>query len=680
MRLPSRSYALTLVACGAALLAAACGDSTAPKAPSAATIAVTTSGYPKPYYFTPGDTSEAVTCNPVITAIGRGSGEANWIDAKVYWYFGPRRTTPNDSSTVSGAEISSAFGSATVAAKDTATSTWTFTAPLPFSATMVFRYSRNETDSSAAVSFICGPPPDSTQPPPTIDLPTFTAPAGDFQPGDTVRVTYHATGPGLWESVIALTGACSYEHRFPEGLRDSTTRTVAIVLPPSCKLRTDIGATELAIAVGAVDLMGRFTSRVEGTGKYVADLTPPVVNLRPKNQVGPFQWFVGDTIAVHFDATDNHGLAMLFWKETVSGFQDSIPAQGLLDTAAHRIIVVPPSWAGEARLRFWARDAVGLTSDTVDLTTTPIPIAPVVARPTRVATLDGVTLDAVYDPRRDMLYLAQPSQSRVVFFSLATMSVTRTVSGIGTPQSLDLSPSGDSLVVGARSEGALVVIDLIDSTRAPSRLPVALIPGSGQSVYAVRVMANGQAFIALDGGRADSSIAEVDLTTGAQRTRGTPGRSRDAEVLERSGDHRVLVLNDDCFQRYDVATDAFTPCTSGPPGTTAPSTDGTGATVLAGLGVYDASLTLQRYVRSVWLGNATWAAPPDVLSPDGALLYAVDVERGLVRSRTADGVTLDAMPIGPYPRFVRLSPDGQSFFSIAGAPVDATEITVVDLR
>lgn len=71
--------------------------------------------------------------------------------------------------------------------------------------------------------------------------------------------------------------------------------------------------------------------------------------------------------------------------------------------------------------------------------------------------LHGAVADAAFDTNRNVLYLSQPDSGRIMLFSLATNTFGAPILIAGRPTGLDLSVSGDSLLVALRSAVARVV-------------------------------------------------------------------------------------------------------------------------------------------------------------------------------------------------------------------------------
>ena len=141
--------------------------------------------------------------------------------------------------------------------------------------------------------------------------------------------------------------------------------------------------------------------------------------------------------------------------------------------------------------------------------------------------------------------------------SLSTMTATQTLSI--TPEDLDVTPGGDSVIVALGGAG-LGIIDLRESPLTVSVLPLAPVDSTGAAgARFVRTLSNGKVFVTAAG----SYLVEVDLATGVQRVRRDAGNNGyiNGAALGRSLDRSVVVLDGsgNYFQRYDVSTDSFWP-------------------------------------------------------------------------------------------------------------------------
>ncbi len=576
---------------------------------------------------------------------------------------------------MSASEVRDSWGASDIAAGTTQHARWTVTAGIPLGIAIEFRYQPSEGSSKrATVTFTCGPSIPPGTPPPTITSVAVHPPMEDLEPGDTLVVEYSVTGQaGLWLTGAALSGPCESEQFFFDSLRTTSTRTVRVPLPPGCALGRPIIATVFALDAG-----GREASRSINTQISLVDRTAPTITGVP---VVAGDYFVGESLELHLHAFDNHALGALIWELLPTGLRDSIPLSG---TAASRIVSVPlgANAAGSLQLRVYARDSLGHISNVVLTDQDAIRVHPTVARPTRSATISGDIREIAIDVPRGAIYALLSEQRRLTVISSATLEVIRTVELPSYPADLDLTAGGDSLLIVLPLERALAVYDLRTPSVAPVVLPlISVDTPTVQRPLNVRVASNGKAFIAFrDFNSRVQSILEVDFATGQQRirpeARGTNVES-DAQ-LARSPDGSAIILGNGpwFFQRYDAATDAFgaqrQPRTSG-----FLSMSSGGATIVAGLTVYDASL---QFVRTLQVPSDPRFIGPSAVSVDGQFVYLLYWQLGIVRARIADGRVMDRTPNPILATHIRISPDGAMLVTIERQIIGSSKISTIDLR
>src|SRR6266702_806504 len=84
-----------------------------------------------------------------------------------------------------------------------------------------------------------------------------------------------------------------------------------------------------------------------------------------------------------------------------------------------------------------------------------------IRRPTVTVPLGGRVSDVVLDTTRGRLYLSQPDSGRILVLSIGTMTFETPIALSGRPSGMDLSLSGDSLLVGLYSTRELGVGNLV---------------------------------------------------------------------------------------------------------------------------------------------------------------------------------------------------------------------------
>ncbi|HXL35387.1 MAG TPA: hypothetical protein VN953_10715 [Gemmatimonadales bacterium] len=630
------------------------------------------------------DSAPRIACNVDVRATATGSGRATWGDATLRLFAGKDRSTPIDTFVVPAATVQSAWGKPDIGPGESEESGAQFAAEIPFGGEIRYRYSPSGSGTKTAVfRFDCGPAPTVTSFPPVITALSVEPPTGPVQPGDILKLDYRATSRvGLWETTIALSGPCTARWILPEGLQQSVTRVVSVAIPFACRL-----GVPLRLSATAVDAAAQAVSGSVEPGIALVDVTPPSVELLlfpppagSATNLFAGEYFVGDSLNFMFIASDNVALRTLVWEVTPAGFRDSLLVSGR-SAVPRPTIPIQPSWIGPIQLRAYARDSVGLVSDTFVSPLDSLRVYPTLTRPTTAAAVEGEITELAIDQRRGVIYLAQGYQRRLAVLSTASMTVSATLALPAASADLDLTASGDSLVVALPSLRALGVIDLRQSPLAVALLPLTVLDTTiDQWPSSVRVAANGKALVLLEGSSPSAfTLIEVDLGTQVQRLRTDAGDGGNVGVaaLERSFDHSTVVLrgNPTLFQRYDATSDAFGPRHSvASIGTM--SVDGTGQHVVLGVDVYDATLGFLRRTHSPFIG---WV--PTAVSADGQYLYQGVAPYGIVRSRVSDGVMIDRS-LGPVftGGLVRMSPDGPTLVIVDSNCCGTSHIAVMDLR
>lgn len=653
-----------------ALTVLSCGDSTGPDSDVTVTVTVTRTEGPSVFEPAPGELQ--VECVVRLQAVAIGSEPATWQEAKLLFYAGSDRSSAVDSTVVPASEIRQSWGADEIQPNTSRQSAWRFTASIPFGAAFVYRYEPESGGAkSARVAFNCGPDIPADPQPPTITG-LSVQPSGEVEPTDTVTVHYVATSSvGLLATSVEVSGACSVRQTFVERFVQSVEHTVSLVLPRACTLGDSI-----LVSVEATNSAVQRTV-VEGPRRIaVVDRTPPHV-FTERWPTASNYFFTGDTLQPFVAVSDNNAVRALVWEVQPGGVRDSIVGE-----VGGRFLAIPirPEWAGTSiQVRLFARDASGLVSDTVIAPAGGIPIYPTVARPTRWASFPGSVQDLVIDEVRDVLYITQFCPGGcIAVFSMSGLSVIETISLPTFAWDLDLSASGDSLILALSDRKAIGIIDLRQPSRTVTVLPLHTLDTTTQVPARVRVGANGKAYVITDGpGTRLPGLLEVDLGTGAERVLTGAGEMVNV-VFERSGDGNALLLKrGTSLQRYDVATDVFSPVRTTSSFYGAPRVDQTGSLFTVGLDVYNGDLEFQRRVAAVYGGEA---APGIVLTPDGLNMYHSLGNRGVGHTRTSDGTVLDrSLTPVPASGYLRVSPSGNTLV-VMDSFVGTTKIALVDLR
>ena len=677
MRAPS--FVSSLVFAG--LVVAACRDSSAPAPIAIALEAFVTRGPT----VTEVDGSTQVECAMRVDAIASGGGAATWESGALYFYSGKDRSVAQDTIPLPPDTLANYWNATGIEAGQVQQMRLLFRAPFPFGVKVEVRYrpASGGRVRTAAADLVCGPVAGTNAVPPAVTALSVEPATGRVEPGQTITVHFTAQSPiGLLRSEVRLSGACTQTVSMAELLAPTATRSVAIPLPVPC--RTDV---PLVVTVTATDGAREEASREMSMTLTTIDLTPPSLDLHFSSQLSggviveePGTHFHGDSVVLLFNAYDIQGLAALVWEVLPAGVKDSLVfPPGSTGVSSTLRIPVRSTWGtGPIQLRFHARDASGLVSPPLTTAAGATRVYPTVDRPSRSRNFDGEVRGLAVDGSRGVFYLLQSYPDAVAIVSLSTLAITRTIHLDTRAGDMDLTPSGDSLVVTLPDQNALGVIDLRLATTPLTLIPLTVLDQTvRQTPSNVRTTATGKALVSLGGLEARASqLLEVDLATGAQRIRldaGDQGFTGFGK-LERSQDGTAILLQggEGLLQRLDVPTDRFGSRGSSASSAPRASLDATGDRIAIGADIFDAALNPVRSLEPT--GGSS------ILSPDGEYLYGLSWNSGIVRSRVSDGAILDRTinPIGA--QFMRISADGV-YIVTAGHLINTTSrIAVIEMR
>jgi hypothetical protein len=602
---------------------------------------------------------------------------------------GKDRSTAFDSSTAPAVDVGRAWGASSIAAGGRQTTTWNVWASVPFSGAIEFQYRvAGGPDRTANLKFDCGPAIVPGADPPAITEIATYAMTPDLEPGGVLKVYYTATSPiGVWKTAVLVSGPCEVYQEFDETLGKTVSRLTAITIPSTCEPGAQVDVTVYATDA-VLDRRARQVSSpyqlVDKTRPWLRAATGP----RPS---GPY--FAGDTIDFLVEAGDNNRVRSIAWEVRPFGSQDSIVSPPAGERVKVRI-PVRSTWSGPAELRYVARDASGLVSDTIVAAMGSVGIYPAADRPATMLEIDdyaGGSAEEVVDLKRGVVYLMQQGRRQVSVMSLASMNIVSTISLSLYPGTIDLTSSGDSLLVALPELGALGVVDL---RRTDRRLEIMTIdPNAGypfakpSSISEVRSLANGKAFLVVPSDPGTRRLVELDLATGAQRYRldvggigsgGLIGGSFvEGALLTRSSDGSAMsVRSGDCVQRYDTATDQFSPCVKPQTLGEVSSADASGQRFAIGPDLYDAGWRHLRRIEPLPGGSGVGSS----LMPDGRELYLPYASR-LVRANADDGRILDGQRLPVRPSRVRVSPDGRFVIAVGSSVATGNPaVAVVTIR
>jgi DNA-binding beta-propeller fold protein YncE len=336
----------------------------------------------------------------------------------------------------------------------------------------------------------------------------------------------------------------------------------------------------------------------------------------------------------------------------------------------------------------YARDASGLTSQTISSSPDSVRFYGIVNRPatTPLALSQNYTNDMVYDAKRDLMYVGLQGDTHILVLSPSTMTLQSPIVLTGAPMGMDLSLSGDSLLVAVPSANTVAVVDLNNPSAAAGaiRLSVldttALSSGVPVAPSGLRIAANGKMLVMLTNMTAHGDqTVEVDLTTGAQRIRAdarglSTWSAYWTQFMGRNDDRsRIYVLGMTCWSWYAASSDTFKPCGSGVYTDYMGMTfDAAGTHMTRGASVFDAD------THALWgSGPINQIYPYAAMSPDGASVY-LGAGQGITTMRFADKTMLERVPIPVRAERLFLGPSGAWMLVFQNA--NGSRVTRVDLR
>jgi hypothetical protein len=244
-------------------------------------------------------------------------------------------------------------------------------------------------------------------------------------------------------------------------------------------------------------------------------------------------WFAGSTDTIVVNVADNHALGWVGWRSSSSTLAgDSVPVSGVASTVSLPI-AIPSSLVGDSlAISIFAAD---LDGNVASLHEPPRLVARVTSHPVQSVPRGARVSDIAFDSARGVVYLAKPDSQIVAVLSLNSLAYQTPIAVSGAPVAIDLSPGGDSLIVGLASPASAVVVSL---TSASHPVIGTLSFGSRDSLSSLRVTADGKVLAYVN-----HEAVELDLSTGiAQLADASTGGC--VSHVTRSGDRtRSLLLN-----------------------------------------------------------------------------------------------------------------------------------------
>ena len=395
-----------------------------------------------------------------------------------------------------------------------------------------------------------------------------------------------------------------------------------------------------------------------------ADTTPPSVSVTITPVAGNTVHAPGESLELTLTATDDQQLAWLGYALGPPALlRDSVPLTGT-EGDITRTISIDARWDGRVSVSAFAWDAAGkygvVSKDTVD-------VVDAVRRPFHELLLMSPVYDVASDAKRNQLYLSQPAAQQIAVLDLETRAFQSPIALFGSPWGLDLTLSGDSLLVALRRTHYLAFVNLSSSVVDTVRLNMPSEQWSGPAN--LRVMANGNALLTLTCDFCSGfryRVWQYQISTGVAAERTDVPMVTEFVPLVRGHDRqRLLALIDNacCPVKgwvYEAENDAFTVMDNTVnryfPSV---STDATGSQFLIGASVFDASLRLVAELQAPQYNDGA-----TVIASDGTAAF-IAVQHGYVKVRIPDGAVLERVLLPITPHRLLMIADEQTLIAMA---------------
>lgn len=508
---------------------------------------------------------------------------------------------------------------------------------------------------------------------------------------DSVQVILSGTDNAAITGVaVQFAGAFTALDSLPSAFRRSIVDTIGYAVPPDADF-----SKQLSVSVDLYDVGGNRAH--QDLGQFaLSDKAPPAIhsvfldaNGQPATLPSAPSYRPGDVAQLRLDVSDNTGLAWVGYRigDPVN-VADSVAVEGTKYTAT-RTLSLSAASLGVSPVTFFASDKFGNRDSVIAPS---LSVYQVVARPTAGVDLPGGNIaDAVVDAKRGVVYLAQPDSDRILVLSTTTMTFSAPIATPGYPTGLDLTASGDSLVIALRRTTTLGIVDLTRAQPTLETIPLEiheLQPGTHDGPYKLRVSAANRVLLVLTfDGSGWEPMQEFDLTTLKQRER--PDAAFLNGVVESdsrvavSGDRSRLVLfmGGGCCPNYALmygsATDAFASW-KGTTDTAEPaiSLDNTGEHILISSSLFDAALKPVAVYQPPHfdLAHGGYNDPmATVIAPTGDVAY-ISVNTAYYVVRLSDGGVLEQVFLPTRTTRLLTANGGATLLSLGASRVDAVAL------
>jgi hypothetical protein len=315
-----------------------------------------------------------------------------------------------------------------------------------------------------------------------------------------------------------------------------------------------------------------------------------------------------------------------------------------------------------------------LSSDTLRSVADSLRIFPSVNRPVVSRALTGAIRNVHFDVPRNRVYVLRQTSSESVVTVLdgTTYDVTDSWPVIASARDMDLTPSGDSLIVGSHFNTRLCIIDLTASLPSCQVVPLTHPNLGSTGVWGSLLAGSGKVYIGAAIAMFEVSLPSLAVRQLQQSNSLLLARSNDGNTIVRRSEGRelgVLHPGDSAFVN-----------TSGTIGEFSPSVSSNGARIGDGLLIFNGSLAL---VRAQFAVGATAPNGHPQISPDGNVLAYLDLARtGFIRSSITTGFAIERVSLpqaASGDARIRFAADGSraAIFEFAGTQ---GQVQFVDLR
>ena len=503
--------------------------------------------------------------------------------------------------------------------------------------------------------------PDPVRP---VIVSLSATPSSSVEPGGTVVVQYSVTS----ERPLAMlrfyrTGAVIATDSVNGAGALAVSASISLPVPSSATVGLTIG-----VRLDAEDEQHGISTRSLPTGVPVVDRTPPTLSAVAASWIGSYNTsldslvsFTTDTLQLKFIARDNGLIGFVGYRvASTIRVQDSvIVGRSAPDTIVVRM-PMQASLEGTSRVVLFARDQSG-NETTVSGS---LKVIRVVQRPVSVLRLEKQLNAFRYDAKRSVLFATHwDGVPSLEVISLSPLAHVGSIPLPGLAGSMDLTASGDSLLVAIPDSGSIAVVDLL-TRQVIGRIPVSVPGFDGHRILDLAVSSSGKVLASVFVSVMPFRIVQVDLRTGVQSLRSDFSGTGLANIgASRARGKLVVSVGGNCLQRYTAATDSLSACAPGSSAAGTISSDAAEAHFLMGPVLMDTAFSHRRQFVVPGFNSSV-----SQLSADGSTVYFATGEFGTTGGGFAvvnanDGTILERQGLPIVPEVMLLLPDGSAMIA-----------------